>query len=302
MKDKDINDISYEEWLETWEGSSHLDYACLDQNLSDPYAYSRLLGDIEAKGDVPRAKKNPGHVDIDADEAVIRKLQFFESRRQEWSDDFMWRMDEAQVDQSRLTTFLDAMARVWVQSGTNRQQSQVMRRIKASIQAHDRLKHCDVVAGRFVIEDGDFNADPLFEPQDMAKLFEVNRQMLQYTMADYIEAIHGASLDDIILRRGVSMPSEPGAERQELYYLSSYSLAIGTSERFAQTIRGRKSSQFPSIFSCRMASVQDRVIAFAPFIPGMPLDQMEFVIAPPVRAMPQKFCGEFGGIREYVFD
>ena len=74
---------------------------------------------------------------------------------------------------------------------------------KECIRAHDRLNHCDVVAGRFVIEDVDFNEDPLLEPQDMANLLEVNRQMLQYTMAEYIKAVHGGlqvSLDDIILR------------------------------------------------------------------------------------------------------
>jgi hypothetical protein len=83
-----------------------------------------------------------------------------------------------------------------------------------------------------------------------------------------------------------------------MYYLSSCPIVIGSSERLAQTIWGRASSQFPRIFNCGMASVQDRVTAFAPFIPDMPLDQMEFFIAPPVRAMPQKLCGEFGGIRD----
>ena len=84
--------------------------------------------------------------------------------------------------------------------------------------------------------------------------------------------------------------------------MSSYSLAIGPSERFAQTIRERARGQLPCIFNCRMASVQDRVIAFAPFIPDMSLNQMEFVVAPPVRAMSLELHGEFGGIREYFFD
>jgi hypothetical protein len=303
MTSENNNDLDYDEWLETWKGSPHLDYACLDHNLIDPYAHARLLADVEAKGDVPRAVKLPGLVDMDDDEVLIRRREFLESRRNDWSHDFLERIAPL-VDPNRLRTFLDAMAQVWVLPGAHRQQSTVMRKIKASIQAHDRTYHSDT-AGRFVIEDEVFNVDPLFQPHEVAGLLEVNRQMLQYTMAEYIEAIHGerqGSLDDVILRRGVSMPIEPGAETRERSYLSSYSLAIGPSERFARTIRGHSSSQFPCIFNCRMAALQDRVIAFAAFIPAMPLDQMEFVVAPPTRAMALERRGEYGGIREYFFD
>ena len=45
----------------------------------------------------------------------------------------------------------------------------------------------------------------------------------------------------------------------------------------------------------------DRVVAFAPFIKGMMLDQMEFVVAPPVKPTPLIYQETFSGIREYAF-
>ena len=57
----------------------------------------------------------------------------------------------------------------------------------------------------------------------------------------------------------------------------------------------------PCIFSAPLAAIQDRIVAFAPFIRGMPLDQLEFVVAPPVEEMGLRYLGVFSGIHEYGF-
>lgn len=50
-----------------------------------------------------------------------------------------------------------------------------------------------------------------------------------------------------------------------------------------------------------ITAIQDRVVAFAPFIEKMGLSQMEFVVAPPVEQMPLEYDGAFGDINELNF-
>ncbi len=42
-------------------------------------------------------------------------------------------------------------------------------------------------------------------------------------------------------------------------------------------------------------------MAFAPFVDGMDLSQLEFVVAPLVERTPLRDHGEHGGIREFSF-
>ena len=88
----------------------------------------------------------------------------------------------------------------------------------------------------------------------------------------------------------------------EVSYLSSFSFAIGRpTELFAQTMRRRVCTRFPCIVSCPINAIHDRIVAFAPFINGMTLDQVEIVVAPPIRATPLSHHGKFGDINEYSF-
>jgi hypothetical protein len=57
----------------------------------------------------------------------------------------------------------------------------------------------------------------------------------------------------------------------------------------------------PSIFSAPLPAIQDRVVAFAPFIDGIDLSQLEFVIVPPVEEMPLQNDGVHGEIHEFSF-
>lgn len=98
------------------------------------------------------------------------------------------------------------------------------------------------------------------------------------------------------------MPMTPGELRQELHYLSSYSLALSPVEQFAQTYT--KSTQnvgVSCIFAAPLPAIQKRVVAFAPFIKNMDLRQMELVVAPPIERTTMTYAGEWDGIREYQF-
>ena len=99
------------------------------------------------------------------------------------------------------------------------------------------------------------------------------------------------------------MPAVPGPLREELHYLSSYSLALSPVEQFAQTwTNSTKNSGVPSIFSAPLPALQARAVAFAPFVEGMDLRQLELVVAPPVKPTQLIYRGTRGGIRDYEFE
>ena len=190
-----------------------------------------------------------------------------------------------------------------------------MQAIKTSIGRHD-LYFEALSAGKYVIKPYDNSVDPLFDPDEMRHIFEVNEGMLNYAMPAYLSEMFGervGSINWLYVRRGVCMPHEPKSVLEELNYLTSYSLASGPVELFAQT-QGRKACDgLPCIIAGRLPAVQKRVVAFAPFIAkftpvceGMQVDQMEFVLAPPLEPIAITFRGKFGPaearIGEYDFD
>lgn len=57
----------------------------------------------------------------------------------------------------------------------------------------------------------------------------------------------------------------------------------------------------PSLFSAPLPAVQQRAVAFALFIRGIDLRQLELVVAPLVERTPLIDHGEHSGIREFSF-
>ncbi|WP_299410817.1 hypothetical protein [uncultured Roseobacter sp.] len=57
-----------------------------------------------------------------------------------------------------------------------------------------------------------------------------------------------------------------------------------------------------SIFSAPLAAIQNRVVAFAPFIASMDLGWLELIVAPPFESIALNDNGLHGGIREYSFE
>jgi hypothetical protein len=172
------DDLTYEEWLETWAPSPHLQHSCLPSNLFDPYAMDRLQQDVEAMGDVPRVAKVQGTYNaMTEDESQTRRLDYLQQHQKDWSQDFWERMLEKAVRADRLAAFVKGMAEDWVQGYAVRQKSRAMLALKASIRAHDRLVHRET-AGQFVIDDRDSGFAPLFDVNETASLFQVNMDML----------------------------------------------------------------------------------------------------------------------------
>lgn len=176
--------------------------------------------------------------------------------------------------------------------------------IKASIRDYDRLCHSG--ARQFVTNEVDDGVPALLTPAEMRAIFEANSGLIDAFMPDYVDYLGRdgpGCLDDLYVRRGVYMPSVVAAEfRRELHYLSSYSLTVGPVEQFARTWTPvTRDNGTPTIFSAPLPAIQDRIVALAPFIEGMDLSQLEFVVAPPIEEMPLRDDGEYNGIREFSF-
>ena len=238
-----------------------------------------------------------------ADELTVRAYDFFEDHQENWSADFRDYVLSRYVPEDKLDTFVTSFSELWVDGKKRRQDSKEMLAIKASIRDFDRL-HTPSRAGRFVINQVDDCVAPLLTPAEMGAIFEANRGLIDAFLPDYIDHLGDEvpnSLDELYVRRGVYMPAVDTV-RRELHYLSSFSLALGPVEQFAQTwTTAMRDNGVPSIFSAPVSALQGRVVAFAPFIAGMDLGQLELVVAPPVEEMTLQNDGVYGEIHEFSF-
>ncbi|MCS3479357.1 hypothetical protein M2212_006203 [Bradyrhizobium elkanii] len=292
----------YDLFLQTWEPGARLVHASLPQNLSDPFSRKRLLDDSTGSAPVARTPFAQGQKVMASEETIARAYEFFRERHVRWSAEFRDYVLARNVPEEKLDAFVTSFATLWIDGRKRRQDSPEMLAIKASIRDFDRLCRPDH-AGRFVINPID-GAVPLFTPTEMAAIFEANNGLIDAFLPDYVDHLGDdgpGSLDDLYVRRGVYMPAVDRV-RRELHYLSSYSLTLGPVEQFAQTwTPATQGIGEPSIFSAPLPAIQHRVVAFAPFIAGMDLSQLEFVVAPPIEEMPLQDDGVHGGIHEFSF-
>lgn len=299
-KDTSHNDITYEEFLDQWEETDLLRFATLEQNLHDPYIES-MIHNASGVGDkIIRSQYTNGKQTTELAEATLRKFEFIESNRESYQQDFMERLLAIGIDQTRIDVFLDAITNEWTDGGRN---LGTMERVKASIQRHDavyRKQRTEIFVRNSIPE----SVKPFFDIQETQAVFDTNSNMLTNFFEDYILAVYGereGSINRITVRRGIhtcTLLSQ--GLRFEENQLCSFSLALTTSEKFSQVTRKIKNG-YCCILSTDLPVIQDRVIAFAPFIPKMCIKQMEFVVAPPLEPQQIIYSGEFEGIHEFTF-
>lgn len=301
----DIERDEYDVFLDTWKPSELLEHATLASNLHDPLVQSRLLEDSTGAATVTRTTFVAGTKSMTDVEEQARKYKFFEQRQPEWSEEFRSRLLSEDLESAKVDHFIHCFAELWVDGRRRRQSSPEMMAVKASVRDHDHLYHSEY-AGRFVLTPVSDDVAPLFSAEEMAAVFKVNAKLLEAFIPDYLCDVEGersGSINFVYVRRGVRMPAVPSKLREELHYLSSYSVALTPVEQFAQTLdQVTKESGVPCIFSAPLPALQTRVVAFAPFIAGMDLRQLELIVAPPIEPTPLTSVGEHGGIRDYEFE
>lgn len=300
----------YDKFLETFdeEGIPALNYATIEPNLFEPLVHQRLLESAADGGDlVQRAPYVPGEKQIAPGELALGALDFFRKKQSDWSNWFREKLLAGGIDATKVDAYIHAFSNLWIDGAKRRQTSQEMQAIKASIKQHDEYFHKSS-AGQYVLNSDVGGFDPLLNPLEMQCVFEANSLMLEICIADYLEVYHGpgeGSINRTYVRRGVYMPAGPADPMAELNYLNSYSLALTLPEVFAQTYSQKdKEKGIPTIFSTPLPAVQARTVAFAPFVEGMTLSQLELVVAPPIEPMRLVFHGIYGSptpIAEYSY-
>ncbi len=233
----------------------------------------------------------------------LRGIEFFKTKQTEWSDHFCDHAKCKGVAEEKLHRFIQHFSTLWVDGKSRRQDSTEMMSIKASIRCHDRAYHARH-AGKFVLNHIEDSIPPTFTPPEMKAIFEANAGLIETFMSEYLDHLGNdgpTSINDLYVRRGVHMPKK-NDHRVELHYLSSYSFAVGPVEQFSHTwTKETRRAGIPSIFSAPLPAIQERVVAFAPFIKGMELTQLEIVVAPPIEPTCLIHQGKHGGIHEFEF-
>jgi hypothetical protein len=226
----------YDVFLETWKPSERLLYAELSQNQADPIAQDRLLMDSTGAAPLERTAYAPGLKVMDDKERRARLYSFFQERQDKWAAEFRDYLLSYEIPNEKIDAYEVGFAQHWVDGLKRRQDSVEMLAIKASVRDHDRAFHTKL-AEQFVINSVDPAVQPLFTPEEMMIVFEANRGLIDAFLPDYVDQLGATfveTISDLYVRRGVYMP-EIGSVRRELHYLSSYSLALGPVEQFAQT-------------------------------------------------------------------
>lgn len=291
-----------EEHLESWTPPEYLLWATNELNLSDAFVFERMMSEGRASSHI-RVTHTPGVKTTSSDEDKYRKLDFFRSTQGEWSAEFRSRL-EAKIDPDLVSKFLNGITSEWIDGRKARHDSQIMQSLKASIQNYDREIHGSK-AQEFVLEVIPNTVAPLFDVYDMRNLYEINSSMLEAYMGEYLVELNShliSSISDLIVRRGIFAEKPTKEHLVELNLLSSYSLSLSASEQFAVTYTSRtKAIGEATIIGCAFPEIQNRVIAFAPFIPGMKIDQLELILPPPVNIAHLTPLKSWGEVTEYVF-
>jgi hypothetical protein len=295
----------YDAFLDTWEPSRQLHHAVLDAYVGDPLMRERLLKGDDDPDAITRVARSDGYKAMEADEQLARLADYFPEVQPGWSADFRDLALANGVPGHKFDLIAEAFRQDWVDGYARRHKTPVMMGLKASIRDHDRFYHGSRADG-FVLNHVPETVKALLTPGETRAWFEANSNLLHLRIPDYLDEfgdLNFAGLNHLYVRRGVHMPLPEDGLRRELHYLSSYSLSLGPVEQFARTLASAsRETDVPIIFSAPLPALQTRTIAFAPFISGMDLRQLELVVAPPVEAVPLMSRGEYGGIHEYEFE
>lgn len=296
-----MSEEEYDVFLEQWVPSERLIHATLPQHVEDPWLTQELFegdgGDL-----VQRTPWTGGTKRMLLQEERARRYDFFIDRQPKWSAHFVDQLLSFGMSGAKVDHLVHCFRTLWV-DGARRQTSSEMMAIKASIQAHDQATH-RLTAGSYVKNEIPSSIAPCFTVSDVDAIFRANSCLLEAMLPEYVDALGvdgPGSVSGLHVHRGVHMPEQQQV-RRELYYLSSFSLAIGPPEQFAQQwTSATNGTGTPTIFSAPLPAIQSRVMAFAPFIPEMMLDQLELVVAPPVSETRFSDDGVFGGIVQRSF-
>lgn len=296
--------MHYDEFLKSWNPSKLLDYTTLNHNVNDPFLRQQLVNDSTAESDVMRTQNSPGRKSITEDEARVIFINYYKDNKKGMECEFHTRMKDAGVPSSKLDQYYRIVLDCWCDGRSKRTRSDEIKSLEMSLLYYDR----ELGNKAFVKNALPCDIDPLFNVKETCALLHVNMKLMELFIDDYIaDCGVDISSDSIWIRRGMFIKKSElllykEFELIELRYLTSYSFSITVAEQFAQTSgTGNMGAGLPIIVSIPICEYIDRLVIFSLFIPGMPVDQVEIVVAPPCTSKILRDTGPHGEIYDRAF-
>lgn len=277
--------------------------ALLPQYKASPTVMERFL--VASHGEdraLERSANVPGTTKwADTNEIRADAYSYFDDNKRDLENEFLGDLTDC-LGRLKAIEFCDVVAGDWF-SGAAGQSGPRVSGLKAGIRDYIspllRGKPLDSVVSHASAS----LPQPTFSAQEIAQILTVN-DILMFRHIEEWKALHASvsslSTDDIFLRRGLGLdkPLQVDLLYREFDFISSYSMAFTTTEKFSQMKRGK----YPAMVSGDLALFNERILFFSPFVPGMQGGQLEVGVIPALTGLPLKDQESHGGIHEYLLD
>jgi hypothetical protein len=248
--------------------------------------------DIRRAQNIPRTIKT-----VDENELRLDNLEYFVKREKAMADDFIRELKN-RISKKKAELFCTVIRNYWTDGYRFKNGSEVEQLL---VSIRDYLLSFITTKKEPVQEPKPFTEPPSFNIIEIHKILNINGEMLYQYLHEWMEG-HPEYLDmafgDVFCRRGLYLPKmlPEGDDYFEYAYLNSYSLAASAPEKFAQI----DEPVFPTIVSTRYENISNRILFFGPFIPEMPVFQLELGVIPSHKPQRLKYDDKHGDIYEFT--
>lgn len=273
----------------------------LPQNTYSETAQMRFISSIGGSTEVSpnRAKSIKGeNKNICIHEENLDVFSFFYNTSEKLQNEFRERFIK-ELGKDKYTHFIEMIVDQWSDGKSKRLKGEDLINFKKAIHHYLVSKNSKQLYCSNTLNDYNLT---LFNGQDIEKIIELNKSMMQCAIEDWIEVHPNRfqfSTNNIYFRRGINAVLEgQSGSYIEKDYISSYSLAISVAEQFSQTGKNQR-----TIVNAEFGMFENRVLFFAPFIEGMNLKQIEIGVIPQFNK-PLKFTyqTEIDNVKEYLLN
>jgi hypothetical protein len=294
-----MSDLTEDEDLTEIEISDLTKYSELEKYIFDPfYEHRYVKAASNGLTDIARDPGKPGPKAVSKTESLVSGYSFFEENKEKMRQDYLDRLTSSVISEEKVLRFIKIIAEFWYDGRPERTTSDDIWEIKKSIR-----NYCIERTGgtKFAVKDENRDIKPLFETYEMGHLLKVTHEMFDHYMQDYLQSRQDYlenSSNRIYIHRGIRIDellSE--GDYYEYDYINSYSLAQSVPEQFTAIARNGK---FRTMIGGCVNDFSDQILAFAPFIPGMNIQQLELCIIPGIYPLRVRYDGEYSGINEYT--
>lgn len=273
-------------------------YAELEKYLFDPfYEHRYVQAASHGLADIARDPGKVGNKAVSDTENLVSGYAFFDKNKEKMREDYLDRLTSF-IDEDKVQRFIKTVTTHWYDGRPSRTTSDDIWEIKKSIRNNliERTSNT-----KFTMKDENRDVEPLFETNELGHLLHVTHQMFDHYIQDYLQSRPDyleTSSNRIYIHRGIRINELPPEDDYYEYdYINSYSLAQSVPEQFTAIA---KNGQFRVMIGGCVNDFSDQILAFAPFIPGMDVQQLELCIIPGFNPLRIRYEGEYSGVHEYT--